>query len=96
MIGVAGWSMPSQPNAVFAVSVPHQVLAGTVVAGWQMAKALIVAERGLVNGNDTEFMQAKIATARFYADQIHNKCTGLRDSIVVGAEAVTVMPLDAF
>src|SRR4051812_30734378 len=34
----------SDPNAVFAGSVPYLMLAGTVVAGWQMARALIVAE----------------------------------------------------
>ena len=41
-------------------------------------------------------MQAKIATARFYADHILNKAAGLRDSIVEGAEAVTALALEAF
>jgi 3-(methylthio)propanoyl-CoA dehydrogenase len=95
---VAG-STKAQPNAVFAGSVPYLVLAGTTVAGWQMARALIAAEDALANGNkgeDTAFMQAKITTCRFYGDHILNKAPALRDSIVEGADAVTAMALEAF
>jgi len=84
------------PNAVFAGSVPYLMLAGTVIAGWQMARALLVAETRLAEGTDTAFMQAKIATAHFYADHILNKATALRDSIVDGSEAVTALALEAF
>jgi 3-(methylthio)propanoyl-CoA dehydrogenase len=86
----------SDPNAVFAGSVPYLMLAGTVVAGWQMARALLVAEGLHAAGEDSEFMQAKIATARFYAEHILNKASALRDSIVEGAEAVTAMSLESF
>ncbi|MDP3225925.1 MAG: acyl-CoA dehydrogenase, partial [Rubrivivax sp.] len=85
-----------QPNAVFAGSVPYLMLAGTVVAGWQMARALMVAEDLLAAGEDTDFMRAKIATAHFYADHILNKAPSLRDSIVEGADAVTALALEAF
>jgi hypothetical protein len=40
---VAGQGKAS-PNAVFAGSVPYLMLAGNLVAGWQMARALLVAE----------------------------------------------------
>jgi hypothetical protein len=92
---VAGQTKAS-PNAVFAGSVPYLMLAGTVVCGWQMARALMAAEDRLAEGTDTAFMQAKIATARFYADHILNKASGLRDSIVEGADSVTAMPLESF
>jgi hypothetical protein len=92
---VAGQSKAS-PNAVFSGSVPYLMLAGTVVAGWQMARALLVAEDQLAAGVDAAFMQAKIATAHFYADHILNKAPALRDSIVEGAEAVTALALEAF
>ena len=84
------------PNAVFAGSVPYLMLAGTVVGGWQMARALMVAEDRLSLGVEPEFMRAKIATARFYGDHILNKAGGLRDSIVEGAEAVTALALESF
>jgi alkylation response protein AidB-like acyl-CoA dehydrogenase len=86
----------SQPGAVFAGSVPYLMLAGNLVAGWQMARALLVAEERLAGGEEAAFMQAKIHTARFYADHILSRVPGLRDSIVDGAEAVTSMSLESF
>jgi len=86
----------ADPNAVFAGSVPYLMLAGTVAAGWQMARALIKAEQRLAEGTDPAFMRAKIATARFFADHLLSKAAGLRDSIVEGGDAVIAMPLEAF
>jgi len=89
----------ARPNAVFAGSVPYLMLAGTVVAGWQMARALMAAEDALqaaAASTDAAFMQAKIVTARFYGDHILNKATALRDSIVEGADAVTALALESF
>jgi len=87
---------PTDPNAVFAGSVPYLMLAGNAVAGWQMARALLVAETRLAEGVDPGFMRAKLATARFYADHMLTKVPGLRDSIVDGAEGVTAMASEAF
>jgi 3-(methylthio)propanoyl-CoA dehydrogenase len=92
---VAG-NTKAQPNAVFAGSVPYLMLAGNVFAGWQMARSLLAAEAELAAGNDIAFMQAKITTARFYADHMLSKATGVRDSIVEGADCVTALALDAF
>ena len=61
----------ADPNAAYAGSVPYMLLAGNLVAGWQLGRALLVAEKALAGGsNDAGFMKAKIATARFYADHI--------------------------
>jgi 3-(methylthio)propanoyl-CoA dehydrogenase len=92
---VAG-NTKAAPNAVFAGSVPYLMLAGNVFAGWQMARSLLAAEDCLAKGEDTAFMQAKIVTARFYADHMLSKAPGVRDSIVEGAESVTALALDAF
>ena len=92
---VAG-QIKSSPNAVFAGSVPYLMLAGNLVAGWQMARALLVAEEQLALGLEPDFMRAKITTARFYGDHILSKAPGLRDSIVDGAAGVTEMALEAF
>ena len=92
---VAG-NTKASPNAVFAGSVPYLMLAGNVVAGWQLARALLVAQDMAADGDDAAFAQAKIVTARFYADHILTKAPGLRDSIVEGANAVTALALDAF
>jgi hypothetical protein len=84
------------PNAVFAGSVPYLMLAGNLMAGWQMARSLVVAESKLAAGEDAEFMKAKIATCRVYADHVLSRAPGLRDAIVEGSEGVTSMALEAF
>jgi alkylation response protein AidB-like acyl-CoA dehydrogenase len=86
----------ASPNAVFAGSVPYLMLTGNLVAGWQMGRALLVAEAELAKGNEAVFMQSKITTARFYVDHILTKVPGMRDSIVDGADSVTELALDAF
>ena len=86
----------SNPNAAFAGSVPYLMLAGNLVAGWQLARALIAAEERLAAGDDAAFMNAKIATARFYAEHILPRVQGLRDAIVEGADSVTALAIDAF
>ena len=92
---VAG-NTKASPNAVFSGSVPYLMLAGNVMAGWQLARALLVAQQAVADGKEVAFMQAKVVTARFYADHILTKAQGLRDSIVEGSDSVTALALDAF
>ena len=49
----------AQPNAVFAGSVPYLMLAGNVVAGWQLARSLLVAQDLLQRDRTKAFMRAK-------------------------------------
>jgi len=86
----------AQPNAVFAGSVPYLMLAGSLVAGWQLARSLIVAEERLAADHDRAFMEAKVATARFYAEHLLVRLPGLRDSIVEGADSALGLELEAF
>ena len=97
MVDFVAGQTKARPNAVFAGRVPYLMLAGNLVAGWQLARALLVAEDAREGRRrDAAFMQAKIATARFYAEHILSKAPGLRDSIVDGAESVTALALEAF
>ncbi|WP_332812982.1 acyl-CoA dehydrogenase [Ramlibacter sp.] len=84
------------PNAAFAGSVPYLLLAGNLVAGWQLARSLLVAEELAARGEDTAFMQAKVATARFYAEHVLSRAPAARDAIVEGAESVMAMAPEAF
>ena len=86
----------ASPNAVFAGSVPYLMLAGNLIAGWQMARALMVAEDKLALGEEADFMRAKINTARFYGDHLLSKAPGMRDSIVDGAAGTVDMAVEAF
>ena len=92
---VAGNSKAS-PNAVYAGSVTYLLLAGNLVAGWQLGRALLIAQEQIAEGKDVDFMKAKIATARFYADHILSRVPGQRDSVVDGADSVTALALEAF
>ncbi|WP_234198007.1 acyl-CoA dehydrogenase, partial [Pseudacidovorax sp. NFM-22] len=72
------------PNAVYAGSVPYLMLAGNLVAGWQLGRSLLVALTPEAQAQDAAFMQAKVATARFYAEHILVKAGATRDAIVGG------------
>ena len=86
----------TSPNSVFAGSVPYLMLAGNLMAGWQLGRALLVAQEELAKGQDAAFMKAKIITARFYADHLLTKAPGMRDAIVDGFESVTAMALESY
>ncbi|MFT3790245.1 MAG: acyl-CoA dehydrogenase [Rudaea sp.] len=82
-----------QVNAVFAGSVPYLMLAATTVAGWQLARALLVAQG---SSGDATFDAAKIATARFHAEHLLSQVPAQRDVIVDGGGSVLAMPIEAF
>jgi alkylation response protein AidB-like acyl-CoA dehydrogenase len=92
---VAG-NTKAHPNDVFSGSVPYLMLAGNLMAGWQMGRAMLVAQEAVSRGEDVPFMKAKITTARFYADHLLTKAPGMRDAIVEGAQCVTGLALEAF
>jgi len=78
--------LAASTNEAYAGAVPYLMLAGNLVAGWQMARAVLVAEAALARGEDRDFMSAKIATARFYAHHILTE-TGLQRSRVIDGAA---------
>jgi 3-(methylthio)propanoyl-CoA dehydrogenase len=92
----AAGAVKTSPNPVFAGSVPYLMLAGNLMAGWQLARALLAAQDELKDGVEVPFMKAKIVTARFYADHLLSKAPGMRDSIVEGADSVMALALEAF
>ncbi|MGF6641883.1 acyl-CoA dehydrogenase [Paraburkholderia sp. GAS82] len=84
------------PNAVFAGSVPYLKLAGIVLGGWQMARALLVAAEKRTE--DPSFYGAKIATAQFYAEHVLPQAAALEVAIVSakGDEGVLALSEDQF
>jgi 3-(methylthio)propanoyl-CoA dehydrogenase len=84
-------------KGVFAGAVPFLKLMGIVAGGWQMARAALAAERRLAaNDPASAFLEAKIKTARFYADQVLVQAPGLRDTVVKGASVVMALADDQF
>jgi hypothetical protein len=90
---VAG-NTKASPNAVFAGSVPYLMLAGNLMAGWQMARP--AGGRGPAGRGRGRLHAGQDHHRPFYADHILSKAPGVRDSIVDGADSVTEMALEAF
>jgi alkylation response protein AidB-like acyl-CoA dehydrogenase len=64
-------SVKAELVAALAGSMPFLRLAGTALGGWLLAKSALAAQRKLAAGDgDPTFLQAKLATARFYAEVI--------------------------
>jgi 3-(methylthio)propanoyl-CoA dehydrogenase len=80
----------SEPRAVAAGSVPLLKLFGIVAGGWQMARAVRIAQERLARGDNTDagFYRAKLTTARFYADHILPQAHGLARAAIHGASSV--------
>ncbi len=79
------------PRLPAAAAVSYLMLWGTVLGGWQMARAAGAAAKRLALApvpGDAEFLRSKLATARFYA--LHNipRALALRDVIIEGSDAV--------
>ncbi|MDB5799768.1 MAG: acyl-CoA dehydrogenase [Rhodocyclales bacterium] len=81
---------PEMPGEAHASSVPLLRLAGIVFGGWQMARAALAAHRRIGAGDaDKIFLEAKINTARFYADHVLAQADGLAHCVIHGA-AITL------
>jgi len=88
-------SSAKDPRPAFAGAVPFLKLMGIVAGGWQMGRAALAAERTLHSGNRS-FLEAKIATARFYADHVLVQAPALRNTVVNGAAGVMALSEDQF
>jgi 3-(methylthio)propanoyl-CoA dehydrogenase len=83
----------TEPNAVFAGSVNYLKLAGIVLCGWQMARALVAA--AACHAADPLFYDAKFATAHFYADFLLPQACALEASIISAREGESLLALSA-
>jgi acyl-CoA dehydrogenase len=86
---------PLDPNTAGSASVNLLMLAGTVVGGWQMARAALAIVKGAAS-DDPIFAEGKLQTVRFYAQHIMPKARSLADAAMVGADAVMGLAEEAF
>ncbi|WP_321816871.1 MULTISPECIES: acyl-CoA dehydrogenase [unclassified Paraburkholderia] len=84
------------PNAVFGGSVPYLKLAGIVLCGWQMARALLAAQRNLAD--DPAFYGAKIAIAQFYGEHVLSQAGALATAVLTarGDQGILALAEDQF
>jgi alkylation response protein AidB-like acyl-CoA dehydrogenase len=84
-------TFPNNPGAVGAGAVHYLKLMGTVIGGWMMGRAALVAAQQLASGGDGDFLNAKILTTRFYGDHILTLSSAYANAVVQGAESVLQM-----
>jgi hypothetical protein len=90
------------PNNAGAAAYPLMTMMGIVAIGWmwlkmaRAAQALLDASEGDAQGVDRAFLEAKLVTARFYAERILPDAGALRRKIEGGAEAIMALPVEAF
>jgi alkylation response protein AidB-like acyl-CoA dehydrogenase len=83
-----GKTLQSAPDQAQAVAVPFLKLCGFVLGGWLMAKAASIAA-GKLTGADKDFYEAKLHSARFYAEQVLPAALALARVVKSGAASVT-------
>jgi hypothetical protein len=72
-------------------------LMGLVSLGWMWLKMATASDRLKKEaGEDKNFHEAKIATARFFADRELVSAGALRRKVEAGAESLMALPVEAF
>jgi hypothetical protein len=80
-------AMAAEPNAVAAGATPYLRMFGTTVGGYLIAKgALAAAALADQPGADVPFLSGRIATARFYGEQLLPQVPALLPSVTAGSE----------
>lgn len=78
-----------EPELADAGAVPYLDLFGTVLGGYLMARAALIAYRRLSDGTDEEeFYATKLATAEYYASAILPRAAALEHAALGGAAAI--------
>jgi len=83
------------PALALAGATPYLQLAGTVIGGWLLGREAIAASQALSRKEgDPGFLEARIATALFYAENIMPQVAGLAAATTSGAASVLAIPED--
>ena len=87
----------TNPDNAGAASVPYMHLMGIVAVGLMWLRMATAAQRMLAAGEgDSAFLNAKLITARFYAERIMPDTSALRRKLESGAESMMAMPVEMF
>ncbi len=86
---------PTDPNVPGSAAVNLLMLAGTVMGGYQMARAALVVVNG-ASADDAAFANAKLQTAAFYASHILPRAGAYRAAATAGPDVVMALAEDSF
>lgn len=87
----------TNPDNAGAASVPYMHLMGIVAVGLMWLRMATAAQKLLAAGEgDAAFLNAKLTTARFYAERIMPDSGALRRKLESGAASMMELPVEAF
>jgi len=87
----------SNPDNGGAAAYDYMTLTGIVALGWMWLKMARASQAALTAGQgDKAFHEAKLVTARFFAERIMPDAGALRRKIAAGAESMMALPVEAF
>ncbi len=87
----------ANPLNAGAAAYPYMSLMGTVCLGLMWLRMAKASSEALAQGCEDEgFHQAKLITARFFAERIMPETNALRRKIEAGAESLMALPAEAF
>ncbi|MEA1073162.1 acyl-CoA dehydrogenase C-terminal domain-containing protein [Sphingomonas sp. LY160] len=87
----------ADPNNAGAGAYAYMQLMGLVSLGWMWLKMAAASERlRTVDGEDAGFHEAKLTTARYFAQRELVASGTLRRKVEAGAESVMALPVEAF
>ncbi|MFL6761128.1 MAG: acyl-CoA dehydrogenase C-terminal domain-containing protein [Sphingomicrobium sp.] len=87
----------ADPDNAGAGAYPYMDLMGVVSLGWMWLKMAAASQRALGDEvGDRAFHEAKLTTARFYAQRELPMSTALRRKVEAGAETLMKIPAEAF
>ena len=84
------------PAVAQANSHHYLMLTGYTIGGVLMARAARVAQAAIDGGSEDSFYRGKLATARFYMQQLLPRAQAHAQSVLAGAEAVLALPAEQF
>ncbi|CAM5181150.1 Acyl-CoA dehydrogenase OS=Castellaniella sp OX=1955812 GN=EPN31_14410 PE=3 SV=1 [Castellaniella denitrificans] len=88
--------MANNPASGLIIAEPFLRLMGTLAGGWLMGKSALIAAKALTNGTSDPFYIRKISTAKFYADHILPRTTGLAITVQSDNDLILMQENEAF
>jgi hypothetical protein len=85
----------TDPNDAMAGATPFLRLAGIVVGGWVLARQAVAAQALAAAGDDDGYYAAKVASARFFCEQIVPQARGLLPAVTAGKADLFATPATA-
>ena len=83
------------PNDALAGATPYLALFGLVAGGWLLARSALAAQRLIAGGAVDSALADKVATARFYCQQLLAEAPGLVPAITAGAAPLYAIDLES-